>query len=192
MLEKFAAWIFRHRTPLVIGFAILTGVMAIFASRLRVDASFNKSLPLDHPYIKTFTKYQSEFGGANRVLVALMVKSGDIFNERTFAQLKLATDEVTFLPAVDRAQVQSLFTPNVRYIEVVEDGFSGGNVIPADFTPTAANFAKVRENVLKSGKLGQLVANDFTGAIVSAQLLEIDPRTGEKIDYLRVADGLEA
>ena len=192
MLDKFAAWIFRHRTALVIGFAALTGVMAVFASQLRVDASFNKSLPLEHPYIRTFTKYQSEFGGANRVLVALIVRTGDIFTAPFFTELKRATDEVTFLPAVDRTQVQSLFTPNVRYIEVVEDGFSGGNVIPADFTPSPANFARVRENILKSGKLGQLVANDFTGAIISAQLLEIDPRTGEKIDYVRVAAGLEA
>ena len=192
MLDKFAAWIFRHRTALVIGFAALTAVMAVFASQLRVDASFNKSLPLEHPYIRTFTKYQSEFGGANRVLVALIVRTGDIFNAPFFTELKRATDEVTFLPAVDRTQVQSLFTPNVRYIEVVEDGFSGGNVIPADFTPSPDNFARVRENILKSGKLGQLVANDFTGAIISAQLLEIDPRTGEKIDYLRVAAGLEA
>ena len=192
MLDKLAAWIFRHRTALVIGFAALTAVMAVFASQLRVDASFNKSLPLEHPYIRTFTKYQSEFGGANRVLVALMVREGDIFTAPFFTQLKRSTDEVTFLPAVDRTQVQSLFTPNVRYIEVVEDGFSGGNVIPADFTPSPDNFARVRENILKSGKLGQLVANDFTGAIISAQLLEIDPRTGEKIDYLRVAAGLEA
>jgi predicted RND superfamily exporter protein len=192
MLEKFAAWIFRRRTPLVIGFAVLTAVMAVFATRLRVDASFNKSLPLEHPYIQTFTKYQSEFGGANRVLVALVARDGDIFTEKFFVELKRATDEVTFLPSVDRAQVQSLFTPNVRYIEVVEDGFSGGHVIPAGFAPSEAGFARVRENILKSGKLGQLVANDFTGAIVSAQLMEVDPATGGKIDYTRVADGLEA
>jgi predicted RND superfamily exporter protein len=191
-LENFTAWMFRHRTPLVGAFAGLTVLMAFFASQLRVDASFNKSLPLDHDYIRTFTKHQRDFGGANRVLVALMAKHGDIFTPGFFGELKRVTDEVMFLPAVDRAQVQSLFTPNVRYIEVVEDGFSGGNVIPADFTPSAESFARVRENIVKSGKLGQLVANDFTGAIVSAQLLEIDPSTGAKIDYPRVADRLEA
>ena len=192
MLERVSTWIFRHRLTLVGFFVVVTVIMAVFASRLRVDASFNKSLPLDHPYIRTFTKYQSEFGGANRVLIALMAKNGDIFTPEFFAHLRKVTDETTFLPAVDRAQVQSLFTPNVRYIEVIEDGFAGGNVIPADFTPNAANFARVRENILKSGKLGQLVANDFSGAIVSAQLLEIDPATGRKIDYARVAAGLEA
>ena len=191
-LEKFTAWMFRWRTPLVCVFALLTGVMGWFAAHLRVDASFNKTLPTDHPYIATFTKHQRDFGGANRVIVALMAREGDIFTPEFFAELKKVTDEVTFLPAVERAQVQSLFTPNVRYIEVVEDGFAGGNVIPADFAPSPVAFAKVRENVIKSGKLGQLVANDFTGAIVSAQLQEIDPQTGTKIDYNRVAAGLEA
>ncbi|PAW62314.1 MAG: RND transporter [Opitutia bacterium Tous-C1TDCM] len=192
MLERFTTWMFRYRTPLVVGFALLTGLMGWFASNLRVDASFNKSLPRGHEYIRTFEQYQREFGGANRVLVALMVREGDIFNEAYFKELKRVTDEVTFLPAIDRPQVQSLFTPNVRYIEVVEDGFAGGNVIPADFAPSAANFDKVRENIIKSGRLGQLVANDFSGAIVSAQLLEIDPQSGAKVDYTQVAAGLEA
>lgn len=192
LLARFSTWMFRWRVPLVTVFAVLTGLMAWFATQLHVDASFNKSLPTDHPYIRVFTKYQSEFGGANRVIVALMAKNGDIFTPEFFHQLRVVTDEVTFLPAVDRAEVQSLFTPNVRYIEVIEDGFSGGNVIPADFTPTPPNFTKVRENIIKSGKVGQLVANDFSGAIVTAQIVETDPRTGEKIDYTRVADGLEA
>ena len=191
MLGKFATWMFRHRLPLVIVFTALTGVMGFFASRIRVDASFNKSLPLDHDYIRTFVHFQTEFGGANRVLIALMARQGDIFTPEYFAQLRKVTDETIFLPGVDRPQVQSLFTPNVRYIEVVEDGFAGGNVIPADFTPTPANFARVRENIIKSGKLGQLVATDFSGAVVSAQLLEIDPRTGRKMDYALVAASLE-
>jgi predicted RND superfamily exporter protein len=87
--------------------------------------------------------------------------------------------------------VQSLFTPNVRYVEVVEEGFAGGTVIPADFKNTPEDLARVRENVIKSGKVGQLVANDFSGAIISAQLLEVDPVTGKKLDYIAVSKNLE-
>ncbi len=190
-LERFTVWMFRYRTPLVAGFAALTGVMLWFAAHLHVDASFEKSLPRSHEYIRTFLKHQHEFGGANRILVALVARDGDIFTPQFFQELKRVTDEVTFLPSIDRPQVQSLFTPNVRFIEVVEDGFSGGNVIPADFQPSPESFARVRENIIKSGKLGQLVANDFTGAIVSAHILEYDPRTGAKVDYRIVAGGLE-
>ncbi len=191
MIERFADWMFRHRNLLVTLFLVLTAGMAVLATRLKVDASFNKTLPQKHPYIETFLKHQGNFGGANRVLVALMAREGDMFTPEFFRELKRATDEVTFLPAVDRPQVQSLFTPNVRYIEVVEDGFAGGNVMPADFSPSPAAFARVRENIIKSGRLGQLVANDFSGAIISAQLLEIDPRSGAKIDYTGVSRGLE-
>jgi predicted RND superfamily exporter protein len=172
-------------------FVLFTALMAIFAARTRVDASFNKQLPLQHPYIEVFTKYQDQFGGANRVLIALTVREGDIFTPAFFETLKGATDEVFFIPGVDRSQVQSLFTPNVRYIEVVEDGFAGGNVIPADFQPTPEGFAKVREATIKSGKVGELVANDFSGAVIRAQLLEVDPATGKRVNYLRVADDLE-
>ena len=95
--------VFTHRLALVIGFTLLTGVMAVFAARTRVDASFRKSLPLGHPYIETFTQYEAEFGGANRVVIALMAKEGDIFTPEFFATLRQATDEVFFLPGVDRA-----------------------------------------------------------------------------------------
>lgn len=191
LLDKFADWVFLHRLKLVIGFALMTLVMLWYAAHIRVDASFNKQLPQDHPYIQNFLKYQDQFGGANRVIIALTVDEGDIFTPGFFQSLREITDEVFYLPGVDRAQVQSLFTPNVRYIEVVEDGFSGGNVIPDDFEPTPEGFAQVRENIFKSGKLGQLVANDFTGAIISAQLLEVDPSTGKRLDYTEVARYLE-
>lgn len=191
LISVIEGFVFRFRFALVLGFTILTLIMGWFATRTHVDAGFKKTLPLEHPYIQTFTQYESEFGGANRIVIALMARDGTIFTPAFFAALEKATDAVFFLPGVNRAQVQSLFTPNVRYVEVVDDGFAGGNVIPADFTPTQENFDLVRENIIKSGKLGQLVANDFSGAIISAQLLEIDPTTGEQLDYIEVAQALE-
>lgn len=189
--DNISAWVFRHRTVLVLVFAALTLGMGWFAARVQVDASFNKSLPANHPFIQTYKKYQTEFGGANRVLIALMAQEGDIFNEGFLSTLKEVTDEVFFIQGVDRSQVQSIFTPNVRYVEVVEDGFTGGTVAPNAFTPTPEGFALVRDNIIKSGKLGQLISNDFKGALISAQLLEIDPSTGAKLDYTTVASRLE-
>ncbi len=129
--------------------------------------------------MQTYLKHQQEFGGANRVLVAVVAKSGDMFTPEFFDALKRATDEVFFLPGVDRGRVQSLFTPNVRYTEVVEDGIAAGNVIPDDFSTTPEGLEQVRRNILKAGIVGRLVANDFSGAIISAELLEVDPTTGE-------------
>jgi len=183
--------IFGNRTAVFVLLGLFTVLMGFFASRTRIDAGFLKQLPLEHSYIRTFVQYQEQFGGANRVVIALTVPEGNIFTPSFFKALKGVTDEVFFLPGVDRPSVTSLFTPNVRFVEIVEDGFSGGNVIPADFQPTEEGLEQVRQNIIKSGRVGQLVATDFTGAIVAAQLLEIDPATGKRLDYLEVARYLE-
>ncbi len=191
MVHRLEALIFRHRHAVLALFAVVTLWFGWEAAHTRVDASFDKQLPTNHEYIKNFQRHRDEFGGANRLVIALMADKGDIFTADFLGRLKAVTDEVHYLPGVDRAQVTSLFTPNVRYLEVVEEGLTGGNVIPADFMPTAAGLAQVRANVIKSGRVGLLVANDFSGAAVIATLLELDPRTGEKLDYTRVAEALE-
>ena len=137
------------------------------------------------------SQYRDEFGGADRVLIAVTAREGDMFTPGFLAALRKATDATFFLPGVDRTQVYSILTPNVRFIEVVEDGIAAGNVLPADFEPTEAGFARLRENVIKAGIVGRLVANDFTGAIVVAKLQEFHPNTGEPLDYLEVARELE-
>ncbi|MDH3424634.1 MAG: MMPL family transporter, partial [Gemmatimonadota bacterium] len=183
--------IFGHR-PLVIAlFLVVTAVMGYSATKIGIDAGFAKLLPLKHEYMQTYLKHREQFGGANRILIALVAKEGDIFTPEFFAALKTASDEVFFIPGVDRARVSSLFTPNTRFTEVVEDGIAGGNVVPADFEPTPEGLEQVRKNILKAGIVGRLVANDFTGAIVSAQLLDVNPETGEPLNFIDVAEQLE-
>lgn len=197
-MNKVDAWVaritpavFLLRVPLLILFFLVTVLLFAAALKTRVDAGFTKRLPLEHEYIQTFLQYQDEFGGANRVLIAFTVEKGDIFQPRFFELLRRATDESYYVPGVDRAKVTSIWTPNVRFIEIVEDGFSGGNVVPADFDGSAEDLRLVRENLMKSGRVGQLVANDFSGAIISLQLQEVDPATGQRVDYLAIARYLE-
>ncbi len=191
LVELLGTLLFAQRGVFLGLFVALTLGFGISASRLQVDAGFEKMIPLEHEYMQTFMAYRNTFGGANRVLVALRQHEGDIYNPEFMASLKAATDEVFFIPGVDRATVTSLFTPNVRFIEVVEAGFAGGNVIPADFEGSPDDLETVRENVLKSGRVGRLVSNDHRAAMITAELLEIDPNTGERLDYLVVARQLE-
>ena len=192
LLDRMENLIFGFR-PLIVGiFVIITLIMGYGLTNLHVDAGFSKHLPLQHEYMQTFMEYRNEFGGANRVLVALRARDGNMFSAEFFNALKQATDEVFFLDGVDRSRVSSLFTPNVRFTEVVEDGIAGGNVVPADFQPTAEGLEQVRKNILKSGIVGRLVANDFSAAIISAELIEFDPQTGKKVDVIEVGHQLEA
>ncbi|HVT34301.1 MAG TPA: MMPL family transporter, partial [Nevskiaceae bacterium] len=169
----------------------LTVVLGWFALHLQPDAGFEKEVPLDHPYMQVFKQYQQAFGGANLVSIALINHQGDIYNEHFLDTLKKVTDAVFFANGVDRSRVQSLFTPGVRYIEIVEGGFSAGDVIPRNYAPSPEMFARIRANVARAGVIGRLVSNDQRGALVVAELLEHDPVTGRKLDYRELAKQLE-
>ena len=191
-LHDLATFLINYRYAVVCVFLAVTVFMLFAMTGLKIETGFKKQLPLNHEYMQTFLKYEKEFGGANRILVALMARNGDMFTPEFFASFETITNQVFFIPGVDRASVRSIFTPNVRFVEIVEDGFAGGNVIPSDFAPSPTMFDRVRGNIVKSGEVGRLVSNDFSGAIVWANLLEEDPVSGEKVDYRDVASRLEA
>src|SRR5579863_6842351 len=184
--------IFGHRTLILVMFTLGTVLLATLAvSGLRIDTSFNKTLPVQHEYMRTYLDPKLvEFQGANRVLVALIARDGNMFTPEFFAALRKATDEVIVTDGIDRTRVQSIFTPNVRYLEVVEDGIEAGDVIPADFTPTPENFARVRDNIRKAAIIGRLVPNDFSGAPVSPIVLPHHAQ-GRPVDPIAVANALE-
>lgn len=189
--------VFSNRPVILVLFAIVTVAMMFFASQLKVDAGFKKQVPLQHEYMQTFQDYEAEFGGANRVLVAVIAKDGDMFDQQFMSTLENITNEVINLDATDDARARSLFTPNVRFIEVVEDGLSGGNVIPQEFTPNVEGFQaaegdyeQIRSNIIKANIVGRLVAKDFSGAMIWADL--IPESDVNKVDYQQVANQFEA
>jgi predicted RND superfamily exporter protein len=181
-----------HRRLLLLLFVGLTLALGWSATRLRLDPGFTKMIPVTHPYMKTFIEYANTFTGANRVLVNVRWKGeGDIYNTEFLGVLRKATDEVFFIPGVARNRVQSLFTPNVRYIQVTEQGFVGDVVVPARFDGSPQALATVRSNVQRSGQIGGLVARDLKGALVRADLLDVDPQTGKPLDYAELSHKLE-
>ncbi len=185
--------IFGARPVVLAIFAIVTVIAIALASQLKVDAGFKKQIPLEHEYMQTFLDYEADFGGANRVLVALIARDGDMFEPGFFTALEGMTSDVMAIEATDNARVRSLFTPNVRFVEVVEDGFAGGNVIPNEFNAQhagAGDFETIRGNIVKAGIVGRLVAKDWSGAMIWADLV---PETdANKLDYQDIASQFEA
>jgi len=183
--------LFGNRRKILVLFAIVTVVLGSFAVHVRPDAGFDKLLPTHNAYIDTYKRTQEKFGGGNVLLVALQSKHGTIFQPKFFDALRRLTDEVFFLPGVDRTHVSSLYTPDTRFAEVVEGGFNGGPVIPNTFKPNDAGFALVKTNIIKAGILGRLVGNNYQSAVVSAKLNDFDPHTGEHLDYAKFATLLD-
>lgn len=169
----------------------ITAFFAYHALQQQLDPGFDKSIPLSHPYMETYTKYKPEFGGSNMITVFVEDRSDDMFNPKFFTTLEQVTHDILTMDGIDVRTVTSLFTPNVNYVAVSEEGFTGSRIVPADFVASEQGLAQVKENLYRSNEIGRTVAKDLSGALVIAELVEVDPVSGRKIDYRSMAHKLE-
>lgn len=192
LVHRAADALIRWRRPLLLFFVLVTAGFGYSASQVKLDPGFLKLLPVKHEYMQTMLSYMEDFSGANTLLVNLKWKGeGDIYNPEFMEALRKATDEVFFIPGINRTRVSSIFTPDVYYIEITEAGFRGEPVVPARFSATPEQLDQVRRNVEHSGRIGQLVANDLKGAMIQADLHDYDPSSGVKVDYWEVQKKLQ-
>jgi predicted RND superfamily exporter protein len=185
---------FRGRVLVLAIIAIITIVLGYEATKLKMDAGFYKGLPVGHPYIETFLEYQDRLFGANRVIIVVENTKGDIWNKQFLNTLNDVTQDIFYLPGVDRRTVTSLWTPNTRILEITEDGISARDVIPGKITPEEMEGVAIKQlknDVLKGNLVGRLVSNDFTASLVVAELLEYDPATQKRLDYIDLGTQLE-
>lgn len=198
MIQKLENLIFGARAAIVAIFGVITLFMLWQVSGIRADSSLEKMVPLSHPYIQNLFKHKDELSLGNDVKIAVAVKNGDIFDPAYLETLKQITDESFYLsdkasrdendqnPIVDRAKLKSLWTPNVRWSEVTKDGFQGGEVTQG-YDGTDITMETLRSNILRSGQVGRLVADNFQSTVVQIPLLD-----GVAIDYKQLTTNLEA
>ena len=196
VVAGFADKLLANRKVLGVVFALITAFFGWSASNVKLDPGFLKLIPIKHEYMLTMMEYMDEFSGANMLLVNVRWKGeGDMYNPEFFDTLEKATNDVFFIPGIDRTKVSSLFTPETYYIEVTEDGFQGRPVVPAEYSGEPAQLEQIRSNVQNGGQVGLLVANDLKGALIRASLQEYDRSKGQDeeqaVDYWVVQEKLE-
>lgn len=190
--ESLGRWLIARRVVLIIIFSIATILLGYFASQIKFDAGFDKSIPSDHEYMSVYRQYAPVFGGANSVTVVLRRKAGDIFEPSFMRALERLTRTVYSIPGVDQGSINSLFAPTAIFVTVNEVGYTGGRIVPATFKPRPGDIDTVRQNLLKSGEIGRLVSVDLHSALIRFELVEFNPVTRERVDYLEIGNRLEA
>ncbi len=149
-------------------------------------------IPRSHPYIQNYLESRAELRGlGNALRIVVENPNGDIYDPKYENTLKKIHDEVFLTPGVDRAWVKSLWAPGVRWTEVTEEGFRGGPVMPDNYDGSAAATEKLRANIARAGIVGSLVGNDFKSTMLVVPLLDIDPSTGQRIDYRAFSHAIE-
>lgn len=189
--------IFTHRPFVIIACLLVTVFLAWSAMQVRPSTSFEKMIPLQHPFIQNMLEHRNDLANlGNTVRISVEAVNGDIFTKEYMETLRQIHDEVFYIPGVDRSGMKSLWSPSVRWTEVTEEGFAGGEVIPQTYDGSAKALDLLRNNVLKSGQIGRLVANNFKSSIVDVPLLEVYPDPKDqgklmKLDYRQFSHELE-
>jgi predicted RND superfamily exporter protein len=185
--------VFNHRLAMVVGCAIVTVVLGyIAATKLALNASFEKMIPQSQPYIKNYLTYQKDLRGLGSAIRVVVENSdGDIFDPQYLEVLKQVNDELILIPGVDRAWMKSLWTPAVRWTEVTEEGFQGGPVMPDSYNGSAQSVEQLKQNIARSGIVGSLVANNFKSSMIFVPLLDREAGTGKPIDYYGLSKVLD-
>jgi uncharacterized protein len=185
--------IFNNRLAVVLVCAVVTLALAfVAASKLTLNASFERMIPQSQPYIKNYLENRKELRGlGNAVRIVVENANGDVFDPKYQDTLRKINDELFLTPGVDRAWVKSLWTPSVRWTEVTEEGFQGGPVMPDAYDGSPKATEQLRLNIARAGIVGRFVGNDFKSSMIFVPLLDKDPATGQAIDYRALSKVLE-
>ncbi len=180
--------VFNHRILVLLLCMLATILFGVSALRLKLNASFEKTIPAHHPYIVNFLENRKDMAGlGNAIRIAVEARQGNIYEPRYLEQLRELNDEVLLLPGVDRPFMKSIWTANTRWTAVTQEGLDGGQVIPPRFDSSPGKLEELRLNVQRSGEIGQLVAADGRSTIIHVPLLPKD----KALDYAQLSERLE-
>lgn len=184
--------LFNHRRIVLLLCLLATAVLGWQATRLTLNASFEKMIPGDQPFIANYLAHRQELSGlGNAVRIAVVNTRGSVYDKDYLATLQQLNDQVYLLPGVDRAYMKSLWTPATRWVGVTEEGLEGGPVIPEGYDGSAPRLEALKRNVERSNEIGQLVAFDQQSSIIYVPLLATTA-DGKALDYSALATRLEA
>ncbi len=183
--------LFKNRPIILFACAVITLFLGFQATRLTVNANFNKMIPIHQPFIVNYLAHYDDlqFQG-NAIRIAVQANNGSIIDAHYLDVLKQINDQVFLLPGVNRAYMTSLWTPSTRWLAVTPDGLQGGPVIAETYDGSAAQLGLVRQNIQKTGKVGELISTDFSSSMIYVPLLDTNS-AGKSLDYGQLARQLD-
>jgi predicted RND superfamily exporter protein len=167
--------VFYHPKIFLAGILLVT---LFFASRLpylQMYSNFADLLPQEHPYIQLHNEIRDTFGGANNVVMAVMVEEGDIFTNDTLAKIHRLTQGVDSLPGVNHNLVRSLTHRTVRKTWLTELGNMNSQPYYDPLYPDMSQekLDQLRIDVMANPRVyGLMVSPDKKAAMIKATFNE--------------------
>jgi uncharacterized protein len=198
--KKMERLIFNHRPLWLVVIAILTCYFAFEMTRIKIDARFEKMLPMQHEYLQNmFSRLDDLTQKGLSFKIAIENTQGDIFDKEYLQVVQNVHDKVFNTNGVDRTSMRSMWAPSVRWQAVTPQGFEGDRLIPGEYDGSPESLERVRINVLRSTEIGRLISDNFKSSIVETYVFSTYPSddverghvAGETIDFKDMGSILE-
>lgn len=156
----------------------VTGFFLFNALKIPVKTYFPDLLPQNHPFIKLI-KGHPKFGGTNTVIIGMEVLQGDIFNQKTLQTIIDFSNELYFLPSVDRTKVVSLGVNKIRNAKITSAGISSPSILYPNAPTSDDEMDQLKADVYSNpAYYGNLVSLDAKVALITLGFFEdkLQPR----------------
>ncbi len=141
----------------------LAAIGFLFLKPLQLDTRLTTLLP--NGYANDFTSNDND-SRSNRIYVVLAATAGEIYNASFLTALRDLTENIFFLPGVDRSGVTSITAHDMNFRDIIEDGFDGGTIIPEEYAYDDKGLDVIKQHVQKSHLVGQIVAYDHKSTMI--------------------------
>lgn len=192
--------IFNHRPVWLVIIALLTLFLGYETTKIKIDARFEKMLPMQHEYLQNMFSHLDDLTQKGLSFkIAIENTQGDIFNKEYLQVVQNVHDKVFNINGVDRTSLRSMWAPSVRWQAVTPQGFDGDRLIPGEYDGSPESLERVKLNVFRSTEIGRLISDNFKSSIVEAYVYSTYPsddparghKAGDTIDFKDLGDILE-
>ena len=154
-------------------FPLLLCIFSLFIIRdLKIETHQYDFIPTNHSFISVQKILTDIFGGLNRVNIAIEAKNGDILKPSILEKVKNLAEEIQLLDEVDPRRVRSIFSHNIKHIEVHPDGFYVQRLL-RNVPSSPEEIAVLKKKILKNPLVyGPLISKDFKATLIQAEFRE--------------------
>lgn len=178
MVETAAKFIIKRKLFIAVFMVFVSVFFLYHALHIPVRTFFPDLLPQNHPFVKLIKKHP-QFGATNSVIMGMEVLEGDIFTTQALQKIIDFSNELYFLPSVDRTKVVSLGVNKIRNAKITSGGISSPPILFPHAPETKAEMDQLKADVYSNpAYYGNLVSLDAKVALITMGFFEekLQPR----------------
>ncbi|MFN8544230.1 MAG: MMPL family transporter [Candidatus Binatia bacterium] len=158
-MNGFARRLVRHPATVLVAAGLVTALLGVAASRIRVESSLESVLAAGDPEADYYARVRSLFGGDDVAVVGVL--ADDVLAPATLEKMARVTDALAKIPGVER--VMSL----TNAVDPAADVVAPPRLLPR-IPPTPDDTAAVRQKLAATPLYRKnLVADDLRGAAIN-------------------------